>query len=200
MVSIATDSPAMVFFGLHGLNLYLFNIKYAVVSDLKSIMPTHRSIRLVLDVSSNWVPLHRLPIWLHQSLTVWSIAIPFYFNCGSSYPLTINGSVSIWQNFILQWIYFNHIQGPISVRIIHWIHFDPTKFQNPGYLSTQYMYSYNAILGLFQPQKFPINMICGSLSTLNKSNNSTSNSNSTTQVYRAPLALPGHCPYTSFYE
>ena len=101
-----------------------------------------------------------------------------------------------------QWIYFNpniqiHIQGPISVCIIHWIHFDPTKFL--GIFQPNTCIHIMQYWVCFNPKKFPINMIHGSLSTLNKSNNSTSNSNST-QVYPAPLALPAIAFTTSFYE
>ena len=182
------------------------------MSDLlKSVMPTHRSIRLVLDVSSNWVPLHRLPIWLHQSLSVWSIAIPFCSNCGFSYPLS-NGSVSIRKYLFYSNCGFSYplSNGSVSIRnschngsisiqqfISQWIYFNPTI---PGYLSTWYIYSYNTILGLFQPDnKIPIYLIRWSLSTLNK-NNSKSKIQLNNPSASGSFGITGHCPYTSFYE
>ena len=142
----------MVFIGLyqdlqlsHGLHFKLSNI--AVVSDLlKSIMPSHRSKTLVLDVSSNQVPLHRLLIWLLQSLTVWSNAMPFS-NCGFSYPLSMDLFQSAkfysWTYFSppIHWICFNltKFNGSISIRKIPWVSLNPIHI------------SYNALLGLLQP-------------------------------------------------
>ena len=111
-----------IFLGLHGLYIY---IKYAVVSDLKSIMPTHRSIDWSwTSPATEYLFIGYPYLATTKPGSMINLQSPYHFNLIVDLP--IHSQMDLFQSdkihllSTLKWICFNlttifilHIQRPI---------------------------------------------------------------------------------------